>query len=132
MVPGWDCHGLPIEHNVDKQLGAKKKELTPVEVRQACRAYAANFVDIQKEEFKRFGVAGQWETPYLTMNSAYEARIARECGEFALAGDMFLGKNRSTGAVLARPPWRKRRSNTMIIPRPPFMSNFRLRTICRT
>ncbi len=91
-VPGWDCHGLPIEHNVDKQLGAKKKELTPVEVRQACRAYAANFVDIQKEEFKRFGVAGQWETPYLTMNSAYEARIARECGEFALAGDMFLGK----------------------------------------
>lgn len=63
-----------------------------MEVRQACRAYAANFVDIQKEEFKRFGVAGQWETPYLTMNSAYEARIARECGEFALAGDMFLGK----------------------------------------
>ncbi|MFO7989713.1 MAG: isoleucine--tRNA ligase [Thermodesulfobacteriota bacterium] len=91
-VPGWDCHGLPIEHNVDKQLGSKKKQMTPVQVRQACRAYAAKFVDIQREEFKRFGVTGQWETPYLTMNSAYEARIAKECGEFALAGDMFLGK----------------------------------------
>jgi len=91
-VPGWDCHGLPIEHNVDKQLGSKKKEMTPVEIRQACRAYAARFVDIQRDEFKRFGVAGQWDNPYLTMNSAYEARIAKECGEFALAGDMFLGK----------------------------------------
>jgi isoleucyl-tRNA synthetase len=91
-VPGWDCHGLPIEHNVDKQLGSKKKQMTPVQIRQACRAYAAKFVDIQKEEFKRFGVAGQWDQPYLTMNPAYEARIARECGEFALAGDMFLGK----------------------------------------
>jgi isoleucyl-tRNA synthetase len=91
-VPGWDCHGLPIEHNVDKQLGSRKKQMTPVQVRQACRKYAAKFVDIQRDEFKRFGVTGQWETPYLTMNSAYEARIAKECGEFALAGDMFLGK----------------------------------------
>jgi isoleucyl-tRNA synthetase len=91
-VPGWDCHGLPIEHNVDKQLGSKKKEMTPVQIRQECRAYAAKFVDIQKEEFKRFGVTGQWDDPYLTMNYAYEATIARECGEFALAGDMFLGK----------------------------------------
>ncbi|MEX1298379.1 MAG: isoleucine--tRNA ligase [Desulfotignum sp.] len=91
-VPGWDCHGLPIEHNVDKQLGSKKKQMTPVQIRQACRAYAAKFVDIQRDEFKRFGVEGQWDNPYLTMNSAYEARIAKECGEFALAGDMFLGK----------------------------------------
>ena len=51
-VPGWDCHGLPIEHNVDKKLGKKKKEMTPVEVRRECRAYAASFVDIQREEFK--------------------------------------------------------------------------------
>jgi len=91
-VPGWDCHGLPIEHNVDKKLGSKKKEMTPVDVRQACRKYAAGFVDIQREEFRRFGVSGEWDTPYLTMNNAYEARIARECGEFALSGDMFLGK----------------------------------------
>ncbi len=91
-VPGWDCHGLPIEHNVDKNLGSRKKEMTPVQVRQECRSYAAKFVDIQREEFKRFGVAGEWDTPYLTMNYPYEARIAKECGEFALSGDMFLGK----------------------------------------
>ncbi|THB76377.1 MAG: isoleucine--tRNA ligase [Desulfobacteraceae bacterium] len=91
-VPGWDCHGLPIEHNVDKKLGSKKKEMTPVQVRQACRNYAKSFVDIQRDEFKRFGVSGEWNTPYLTMNNEYEARIAKECGEFALQGDMFLGK----------------------------------------
>ncbi len=91
-VPGWDCHGLPIEHNVDKKLGKKKKEMTAVQVRQECRSYAAKFVGIQRDEFKRFGVAGEWDTPYLTMNYPYEARIAKECGEFALSGDMFLGK----------------------------------------
>ncbi len=91
-IPGWDCHGLPIEHNVDKKLGKKKKEMTDVEVRRECRSYAARFVDIQREEFKRFGVAGEWDEPYLTMNYPYEARIAKECGEFALSGDMFLGK----------------------------------------
>ncbi len=91
-VPGWDCHGLPIEHNVDKKLGKKKKDMTAVQVRQECRSYAAKFVGIQRDEFKRFGVAGEWDTPYLTMNYPYEARIAKECGEFALSGDMFLGK----------------------------------------
>jgi len=91
-VPGWDCHGLPIEHNVDKKLGKKKREMTDVQVRQECRSYAAKFVEIQKEEFKRFGVMGEWDEPYLTMNFPYEARIAKECGEFALSGDMFLGK----------------------------------------
>ncbi|MGD9686647.1 MAG: isoleucine--tRNA ligase, partial [Desulfobacter sp.] len=91
-VPGWDCHGLPIEHNVDKKLGSKKKEMTPVEVRRECREYAASFVDIQREEFKRFGVSGDWDAPYLTMDYPYEARIAKECGEFGLSGDMFLGK----------------------------------------
>ena len=91
-IPGWDCHGLPIEHNVDKKLGKKKREMTSVQVRQECRSYAAKFVKIQSDEFKRFGVAGEWDKPYLTMNYPYEARIAKECGEFALAGDMFLGK----------------------------------------
>ena len=91
-VPGWDCHGLPIEHNVDKKLGSKKKKMTPVQVRQECRKYAEKFVNIQRDEFKRFGVFGEWDEPYLTMNYPYEARIAKECGEFALSGDMFLGK----------------------------------------
>ncbi len=91
-VPGWDCHGLPIEHNVDKKLGSKKKEMSEVDIRQACRKYALSFVDIQRDEFKRFGVTGEWSNPYLTMNNRYEACIAKECGEFALKGDMFLGK----------------------------------------
>ncbi|UCF95308.1 MAG: isoleucine--tRNA ligase, partial [Desulfobacterales bacterium] len=91
-VPGWDCHGLPIEHNVDKELGAKKKELSLAEVRRLCRAYAEKFVDIQREEFKRLGVMGEWEDPYLTMNYKYEAQIARECGKFARDGSLFRSK----------------------------------------
>jgi isoleucyl-tRNA synthetase len=62
-VPGWDCHGLPIEHNVDKELGSKKKEMTQAQVRRQCRRYAEKFIDIQRDEFKRLGVMGEWETP---------------------------------------------------------------------
>ncbi|MBU1171118.1 MAG: isoleucine--tRNA ligase [Proteobacteria bacterium] len=91
-VPGWDCHGLPIEHNVDKSLGSKKKTMTQAEIRQKCRDYATSFVDIQREEFKRFGVIGEWDNPYLTMAYDFEARIAKECGEFAVKGDMYIGK----------------------------------------
>lgn len=91
-VPGWDCHGLPIEHNVDKKLGSKKKKMTTVEIRQKCRDYADRFVGIQREEFKRFGVIGEWDDPYLTMNYDYQATIVKECGEFALSEDMYIGK----------------------------------------
>jgi isoleucyl-tRNA synthetase len=91
-VPGWDCHGLPIEINVDKKLGSQKKEMSKVAFRQKCRKYAEQFVDIQREEFKRLGVMGEWDHPYLTMNYEFEATIARECGEFALNGALFRGK----------------------------------------
>ena len=91
-VPGWDCHGLPIEHNVDKELGAKKKDLTMAQIRKRCRAYAEKFIDIQREEFKRLGVMGDWEDPYLTMKYPYEAIIARECGKFAKDGSLFRSK----------------------------------------
>ena len=91
-VPGWDCHGLPIEHNVDKELGEKKKTLSMAEVRKLCRAYAEKFIDIQREEFKRLGVMGDWEDPYLTMKYSYEATIARECGKFAQDGSLFRSK----------------------------------------
>jgi isoleucyl-tRNA synthetase len=91
-VPGWDCHGLPIEHNVDKELGDKKKDLSMAQVRRRCRAYAEKFIDIQREEFKRLGVMGVWDDPYLTMNYVYEATIARECGKFALDGSLFRSK----------------------------------------
>ncbi len=88
-VPGWDCHGLPIEHNVDKELGAKKKDYSQSDFRRLCRRYAEKFIDIQREEFKRLGVMGEWDNPYLTMNYEYEAVIARECGRFALSGSLY-------------------------------------------
>ncbi|MGM0417547.1 MAG: isoleucine--tRNA ligase [Thermodesulfobacteriota bacterium] len=91
-VPGWDCHGLPIEHNVDKKLGSKKKDMTPSQVREECRKYAHRFIEIQKDEFKRLGVMGEWENPYLTMNYDYEARIAKECLEFGINGGLYKGK----------------------------------------
>ena len=81
-VPGWDCHGLPIEQKVDKQLGPKKRELDTVAIRQACREYAQKFIDIQREEFRRLGVGGNWKHPYVTMGFAYEADIARAFGAF--------------------------------------------------
>jgi isoleucyl-tRNA synthetase len=91
-VPGWDCHGLPIEHNVDKELGEKKKELSMSQVRRFCRAYAEKFIDIQRNEFKRLGVMGDWGRPYLTMNYQYEATIARECMKFAQQGNLVRSK----------------------------------------
>lgn len=91
-VPGWDCHGLPIEHKVDKELGAKRAEMSQVEIRQYCRRYAEKYIDIQREEFKRLGVLGEWERPYLTMNYPYEATIIREFGKFALNGSLVRSK----------------------------------------
>jgi isoleucyl-tRNA synthetase len=91
-VPGWDCHGLPVEHEVEKSLGSKKRELSVVEIRKRCREYAARFVDIQRGEFKRLGVFGQWEEPYLTMNFDYQATIVREFGKFLLDGSVYKGK----------------------------------------
>ncbi|MDR2946914.1 MAG: isoleucine--tRNA ligase, partial [Candidatus Adiutrix sp.] len=88
-VPGWDCHGLPIEHQVDKALGSKKREMSQGDIRRECRKYAEKYVAIQSEEFQRLGVFGEWERPYLTMAYEYEAVIARELGRFALSGAMF-------------------------------------------
>ena len=90
-VPGWDCHGLPIEHKVDQQLGDKKAEMSKVEIRQACREYAAKFVDIQREEFKRVLVFGDWENPYVTMSYPYEAATVRELGAFFDKGIVYRG-----------------------------------------
>ena len=91
-IPGWDCHGLPIEHQVDKDLGSKKKEMSIVEIRQACREYAQKFVNIQREEFVRLGILGDWEHPYLTMNFDYEATIERELGKFVEKGAVYRGR----------------------------------------
>jgi isoleucyl-tRNA synthetase len=86
-VPGWDCHGLPIEQQVEKQLGKEKKEaLAKTKIRELCRNHAQKFVDIQKEEFQSLGVIGDWENPYLTMKYPFEAEIYRALCEVAKKG----------------------------------------------
>jgi isoleucyl-tRNA synthetase len=90
-VPGWDCHGLPIEHQVLKDLGEKKKTLDAMAIRKLCREYAEKFYKIQREEFQRLGVLGDWQNPYLTMNPAYEATIVREFGKFVERGGVYKG-----------------------------------------
>jgi isoleucyl-tRNA synthetase len=91
-VPGWDCHGLPIEHQVDKKLGSKKERTPIIEKRKLCREYANRFVDIQRDEFKQLGVFGDWENPYITMRYAYEASIVKEFHKFVESGSVYKGK----------------------------------------
>ena len=91
-VPGWDCHGLPIELQVEKNLGSKKRDMSKLEMRKECRTYAAKFIDIQKEEFKRLGILGDWDNPYLTMNYEYEGITAAELAKFAHNGGLYRGR----------------------------------------
>jgi len=90
-VPGWDCHGLPIEIKVDEKLGGKKLEMDPVAVRQACREYAAKFIDLQRSQFKRLGVFGRWDKPYATMDFPYEAKILETFYGFYEKGFVYKG-----------------------------------------
>jgi isoleucyl-tRNA synthetase len=93
-VPGWDCHGLPIEWKIEEQYRAKgkNKDAIPInEFRKECRDFAAGWIDVQREEFKRLGVEGEWDNPYTTMNFASEAVIARELMKFAETGQLYRG-----------------------------------------
>lgn len=93
-VPGWDCHGLPIEWKIEEEYRAKgkNKDAVPlVEFRRECRAFAAHWVEVQREEFKRLGVEGDWAHPYSTMDFAAEAQIARELMNFAQNGTLYRG-----------------------------------------
>jgi len=91
-VPGWDCHGLPIEHKVEQDLKKKRKELPTLTVRKICRDYASKWLDVQRKEFKRLGVFGKWDEPYMTMNPTYEAATARELGRFMENDGVVRGK----------------------------------------
>ncbi|MDP2893919.1 MAG: class I tRNA ligase family protein, partial [Sulfurimonas sp.] len=88
FTPGWDCHGLPIEQQVEKKLGGKQKKelLETAKIRELCRAHAAEFVDIQREEFKKLGVIADWENPYVTMDYKFEANIYRTLCNVAKKG----------------------------------------------
>ncbi len=93
-VPGWDCHGLPIEWKIEEEYRAKgkNKDAVPIiEFRRECRAFAAHWIDVQREEFKRLGVEGDWEHPYTTMDFPAEAQIARELMKFAQNGTLYRG-----------------------------------------
>jgi isoleucyl-tRNA synthetase len=90
-VPGWDCHGLPIEAKVDSQLGTRKAHMTAVEMRAECRKYAAKYVDLQRRDFVRLGVFGRWQDPYLTMSPQYESIIAGAFVEFLDRGYVYKG-----------------------------------------
>ncbi|NQW02830.1 MAG: isoleucine--tRNA ligase [Acidobacteria bacterium] len=91
-VPGWDCHGLPIELNVERELGPRRKELSTGDFRRACRDYATKFVASQRTDFERLGVFGDWDHPYLTMNYGYQAAIVRALGQFVDRGLVYKGK----------------------------------------
>ena len=90
-IPGWDCHGLPIEIKVDQQLGKKKLQLNPTEVRLECRKYAQKFLDLQREQFKRIGVFGRWDRPYSTMTPGYESVVLRTFYDFLEKGFVYKG-----------------------------------------
>ena len=91
-VVGYDCHGLPIELQVDRELGPKKREMSVADFCRACRAYAERFVGTMSEQFQRLGILGTWDEPYLTMNFKYQAAIARAFGKFVEQGLVYKGK----------------------------------------
>ena len=93
-VPGWDCHGLPIEWKIEEKYraeGKDKDEVPIVDFRRECREFAEGWIDIQREEFKRLGVNGDWDNPYTTMTYAAEAQIVRELGKFLMDGSLYKG-----------------------------------------
>ncbi|MDP3919958.1 MAG: isoleucine--tRNA ligase [Candidatus Omnitrophota bacterium] len=90
-VPGWDCHGLPIEHQCLKEMGKRKEQVERVPFREQARKYAEKFVSIQREEFKRLGVFGEWEKPYLTMDYEYQAAIAKGFLDLFESGYIYQG-----------------------------------------
>ncbi|WP_419603751.1 isoleucine--tRNA ligase [Thiolapillus sp.] len=90
-VPGWDCHGLPIELQVEKKVGKPGRKVSAAEFRKACRAYAQKQIEGQREDFKRLGVLGDWDNPYLTMNYQQEADIIRSLGRIVEAGHVHKG-----------------------------------------
>ena len=91
-VVGYDCHGLPIELRVDRELGAKKREMSVAEFCRACRAYAERYVGAMSDQFQRLGILGTWDAPYLTMNFNYQAAIVRAFGRFVEQGLVYKGK----------------------------------------
>ncbi|MGO4172169.1 isoleucine--tRNA ligase [Bosea sp. TAF32] len=127
-VPGWDCHGLPIEWKIEEQYRAKglnKDDVPVVEFRKECRAFAEHWVDVQRNEFKRLGVEGDWAHPYLTMAYPAEAQIAREIMKFAETGQLYRGSKpvmwsvvEKTALAEAEVEYEEHTSDTIYVPFP--------------
>jgi isoleucyl-tRNA synthetase len=104
-VPGWDCHGLPIEWQIEqryRQAGRDKDEVPPAEFRRECREFAEHWIEVQREEFKRLGVIGDWDNPYTTMAYTAEAGIFRELAKFLLSGQLYRGKKSVMWSVVEK------------------------------
>lgn len=104
-VPGWDCHGLPIEWMIEKKYkssGKNKDEVDPIEFRKECRTFAEKWVGVQRDEFKRLGIFGDWEDPYLTMDFASEAQIVRELLKFLMNGGLYRGSKSIMWSVVEK------------------------------
>lgn len=112
-VPGWDTHGLPIEQKL-KQAGYDRKKMTDNEFRELCRKYALEQVDRQRDEFKRLGVAGEWDNPYLTLKPEFEAAQVRVFGAFAKRHLIYRGQSLSSGHGLLNRLWQKLKWNIMM------------------
>ena len=111
-VPGWDCHGLPIEIKVDSELGAKKAHMPALEIRRACRKYAEKYIDLQRQDFKRLGVLGRWEDPYLTMSAAVPVGDRRRVRR--LPGPRLRLQGPQAGPLVHQGPHRPGRSRSRI------------------
>ena len=111
-VPGWDCHGLPIEIKVDEKLGRKKLEMPPIAVRRACREYAQKYLDLQRTQFQRLGIFGRWGHPYSTMTPEYESKIIETFFRFLEKGLRLQGSE--AGFVVHARPHRTRRSRSRV------------------
>ena len=120
FVPGWDCHGLPIEYKVVKE----SRGLSPLEIRKKSEAFARKFIDIQREQFKRLGVFGDWENPYLTMDPGMKRKFCAPL-QFLLRKVLSINRrSRSSGALAPRPRSLKPKWNIRNATTRPFTSNF--------
>jgi isoleucyl-tRNA synthetase len=125
-IPGWDCHGLPIEWKIEEQYrkkGKNKDDVPVIELRQECRKFAEGWVDIQRDEFKRLGITGKWENPYLTMDFHSEAVIAEEFMKFVMNGALYQGSKpvmwspvEKTALAEAEIEYHDHKSHTIFVP----------------
>ncbi|MDR0677706.1 MAG: isoleucine--tRNA ligase [Holosporaceae bacterium] len=95
FIPGWDCHGLPIEWKVEEQLrakGQKRSDISLVDFRNMCKDFAEHWIDVQRQGFKRLGIYGDWENPYLTMDKDFEAIVIKQIGKFIVDGTLYRGE----------------------------------------